>query len=229
MTGNGLTGAYIDGGPDRKRAGKNIIRVDPEDLILPADNLLISDFTISESVNVFELKNIGGRCLDVQNGNISNSETPVWLYECNDSAAQQWYRDGAQIKNVGGKALDVQWGDIYNDGNWLTSRGTPVWIYDSNGTPAQQWTSPNFDDYGSIKNVGGKCLDVRRGWTWKNRTDIQIWNCNDTNAQKWQANSKRLFNLDLDSLPLDLEYQVAPGDSGGGLFIDGQLAGVNSF
>jgi secreted trypsin-like serine protease len=29
--------------------------------------------------------------------------------------------------------------------------------------------------------------------------------------------------------PLDLEYSIAPGDSGGGVFIDGSLAGVNSF
>jgi hypothetical protein len=31
------------------------------------------------------------------------------------------------------------------------------------------------------------------------------------------------------SRPQDLEYQLAPGDSGGGLFIDGRVAGVNSF
>jgi hypothetical protein len=31
------------------------------------------------------------------------------------------------------------------------------------------------------------------------------------------------------SQPLNLEYQVAPGDSGGGMFINGLLAGVNSF
>lgn len=31
------------------------------------------------------------------------------------------------------------------------------------------------------------------------------------------------------SNPLDLEYMIAPGDSGGGLFIDGLLAGVTSF
>jgi hypothetical protein len=31
------------------------------------------------------------------------------------------------------------------------------------------------------------------------------------------------------SQPLNLEYQLAPGDSGGGLFIDGRVAGVHSF
>lgn len=32
-----------------------------------------------------------------------------------------------------------------------------------------------------------------------------------------------------DTIPLDLEYLIAPGDSGGGLFINGHVAGVNSF
>ncbi|NES02161.1 MAG: S1 family peptidase [Okeania sp. SIO2F4] len=32
-----------------------------------------------------------------------------------------------------------------------------------------------------------------------------------------------------DTIPLDLEYTIAPGDSGGGLFINGHVAGVNSF
>jgi secreted trypsin-like serine protease len=31
------------------------------------------------------------------------------------------------------------------------------------------------------------------------------------------------------SIPLDFEYSIAPGDSGGGMFINGYLAGVNSF
>ncbi|NEQ40244.1 MAG: trypsin-like serine protease [Okeania sp. SIO3I5] len=32
-----------------------------------------------------------------------------------------------------------------------------------------------------------------------------------------------------DTIPLDLEYVIAPGDSGGGLFINGHIAGINSF
>lgn len=32
-----------------------------------------------------------------------------------------------------------------------------------------------------------------------------------------------------DTIPLDLEYTIAPGDSGGGLFINGYLAGIHSF
>ncbi len=32
-----------------------------------------------------------------------------------------------------------------------------------------------------------------------------------------------------DTIPLDLEYTIAPGDSGGGLFINGYVAGVSSF
>lgn len=39
----------------------------------------------------------------------------------------------------------------------------------------------------------------------------------------------RLANSDPLSRPVNLEYNLAPGDSGGGLFIGGRLAGVNSF
>jgi Trypsin len=39
----------------------------------------------------------------------------------------------------------------------------------------------------------------------------------------------RLANSDPLSQPMNLEYNLAPGDSGGGLFIGGRLAGVNSF
>jgi len=39
----------------------------------------------------------------------------------------------------------------------------------------------------------------------------------------------RLATSDPLSQPLNLEYNLAPGDSGGGLFINGLLAGVNSF
>ena len=39
----------------------------------------------------------------------------------------------------------------------------------------------------------------------------------------------RLVNSAPSSRPVNLEYNIAPGDSGGGLFIGGRLAGVNSF
>ncbi|NEO58269.1 MAG: trypsin-like serine protease [Okeania sp. SIO3B5] len=40
----------------------------------------------------------------------------------------------------------------------------------------------------------------------------------------WTTNS-----IDPNTIPLDLEYAIAPGDSGGGLFINGHIAGINSF
>lgn len=39
----------------------------------------------------------------------------------------------------------------------------------------------------------------------------------------------RMANDDPLTQPLFLEYQLAPGDSGGGLFIDGKVAGIHSF
>ena len=58
-------------------------------------------------------------------------------------------------------------------------------------------------------------------------------------GSSWELSESLLFSdfdhpLILDptkpnTIPLELEYMIAPGDSGGGLFINGHLAGVNSF
>ena len=218
MTGNGLTGEYLPGGT--KRAGQNIINTGSKYGL--TDKLLLSDFSVPSSVDIFELQNIGEKCLDVKGGEISKSGTPVQIYKCNKTNAQKWYKDGSQIKNVGGKSLDVQGGQISNS-------KTPIQIWNSNGTKAQQWSSPNFNSYGKIQNVGGKCLDVQWGEIYKNDTPIWLYDCNGTDAQKWKAKNLLSYNPDPQSPALDLEYQLGHGDSGGGLFINGKVAGVNSF
>ena len=39
----------------------------------------------------------------------------------------------------------------------------------------------------TIKNAGGKCLDVRGGSVFNNGIQTQIWNCNGTIAQEWRT------------------------------------------
>jgi hypothetical protein len=38
----------------------------------------------------------------------------------------------------------------------------------------------------SVKNVGGKCLDVRNGYVFDNSIQSQIYGCNNTAAQQWR-------------------------------------------
>ena len=130
------------------------------------------------------IKNVGGKCLDVQNGYVYTNGTGTQIWECNGTTAQQWQVSGETIRNAAGKCLDIQSGQIFTDGQL-------VWLYDCNGTNAQRWT---INSSGEIRNpVSQKCLDVRNGWIGTIGTPIQIYSCNGTNAQKWSANSTFLI------------------------------------
>jgi hypothetical protein len=130
------------------------------------------------------IKNVGGKCLDVQNGYVYTNGIGTQIWECNGTTAQQWQFSGETIRNAAGKCLDIQSGQIYTDGQL-------VWLYDCNGTNAQRWT---ISSSGEIRNpVSQKCLDVRNGWIGTIGTPVQIYSCNGTNAQKWSANST--FNI----------------------------------
>ena len=136
------------------------------------------------------IKNVGGKCLDVQNGYVYSNGTATQIWECNGTTAQQWQVSGETIRNAAGKCLDIQSGQIFTDGQ-------PVWIYDCNGTNAQKW---NISSSGEIRNpVSQKCLDVRNGWIGTIGTPIQIYSCNGTNAQKWSANAT--FSITWNYLP----------------------------
>ncbi|MGC0314780.1 hypothetical protein QBC98_003259 [Kitasatospora acidiphila] len=119
------------------------------------------------------IKGIAGMCLDVQGANTTNA-TPVQIYGCNGSGAQQWTVASDGTLHALGKCLDV-----HNGG---TGNGTQVQIYDCNGSGAQQWKpQPN----GSVVNPqSGRCLDVRNAGT-GNGTPVQIYDCNGSVAQQW--------------------------------------------
>ena len=97
------------------------------------------------------IKNVGGKCLDVQNGYVYSNGTATQIWECNGTTAQQWQVSGETIRHAAGKCLDIQSGQIFTDGQ-------PVWIYDCNGTNDQKW---NISSSSEIRNpVSQKCLDV---------------------------------------------------------------------
>jgi chitosanase len=116
------------------------------------------------------IKGLGGRCIDVAGASSTNG-TAVQLYDCNNSAAQQWTSDGT-LRALG-KCLDVVAA--------ATANGAKVQLYDCNGTGAQQWTFTN----GALVNAAsGKCLDVTDKST-ANGTRLQIWSCAATANQTW--------------------------------------------
>ncbi|MFF0119987.1 ricin-type beta-trefoil lectin domain protein [Micromonospora arida] len=104
--------------------------------------------------------------------NPANS-TPVQLFTCNGSTAQQWtVADDGTIRALG-KCLDIAAAS--------TANGARVQIYDCNGTWAQQW-SPNAGQL--VNPTSGKCLDAT-GSNSADGTPLQIWSCTAAANQSW--------------------------------------------
>jgi beta-glucanase (GH16 family) len=114
----------------------------------------------------------GGKCVDVAAANSANG-TPIQLYTCNGTSAQQWTHTGNTLRALG-KCMDVA-----SSG---TANGTPVQLYDCNGTGAQQWTT---GANGALINTSsGKCLDAT-GPSSADGTRLQIWACAGSANQNW--------------------------------------------
>ncbi|GAA0580282.1 chitobiase/beta-hexosaminidase C-terminal domain-containing protein [Paractinoplanes ferrugineus] len=74
-----------------------------------------------------------GRCLDVANGG-TGSGTPLQLWECNGTGAQQW------VQQATGSLRNPQSGRCVDAPNGATANGTRLQIWDCNGTAAQAFT-----------------------------------------------------------------------------------------
>ncbi|MCD0442988.1 family 16 glycosylhydrolase [Glycomyces sp. A-F 0318] len=116
---------------------------------------------------------LAGKCLDVEGSGTANG-TPVQLYHCNGTAAQQWtFASDGSLRALG-KCLDVA--------NGGTADGTPVRLWNCNGSGAQKWVLSGANDL--VNPQANKCLDV----PWANSADgtnLQIVTCSGNPAQKW--------------------------------------------
>jgi chitinase len=113
-----------------------------------------------------------GKCVDVRAANPANG-TPVQLYDCNGTNAQQWTAGGGTIRALG-KCLDVSGGG--------TANTTLIQLWDCNGTGAQTW---RVQTNGTLVNPqSGRCLDDPAGNT-ANGTQLIIWDCNAGPNQQW--------------------------------------------
>ncbi|NEA33893.1 family 16 glycosylhydrolase [Streptomyces sp. SID13031] len=114
-----------------------------------------------------------GKCMDVAGANPADG-TPVQLYDCNGSTAQQWTRPGDGTIRALGKCLDVAGG--------ATADGTKLQIAGCSGNAAQQFTYSGAQDL--VNPQANKCVDIPSGST-TNGNRLQIWTCNGSSAQKW--------------------------------------------
>jgi len=114
-----------------------------------------------------------GLCVDVRGANAANF-TPVQVYTCNGTNAQQWsvVQAGSTLHALG-KCMDINGGG--------TADGTTVDLYDCNNTGAQVFIpESNGELYNPQSN---KCLDDT-GFGGSG-TQLQIWDCADSSNQIW--------------------------------------------
>jgi hypothetical protein len=116
----------------------------------------------------------GSLCVDVRGAN-SADLTPVQVYTCNQTSAQQWtvVQAGSTLHALG-KCLDINGGG--------TADGTAVDLYTCNNTAAQVFIPQSN---GSLYNPqSNKCLDDT-GWSTTPGTQLQIWDCTGNANQQW--------------------------------------------
>nr|WP_324608064.1 ricin-type beta-trefoil lectin domain protein [Streptomyces sp. NRRL S-474] len=158
---------------------------------------------IGDSHTVIQVEAAKGKCLDVQGGN-TTSGTPVQIYTCHDSMAQQWRlisssNDSHNLVNIKSqKCLDVQNSDPAN--------GTKIQIWACNDSKAQEW---KFDlrAVSELRNVAtDKCLDLNK---FDNSHDAWLWGCNGTNPQKFRIVPKGHSGTDSQFYPDKAQFDQA--------------------
>jgi hypothetical protein len=159
--------------PETKRR-----RLRPRVLALTISALVVGALGILGITNAMAatagpITGLGGKCVDVAGANSANG-TPVQLYDCNGTNAQNWTVGNSDNSiQALGKCMDVTAAG--------TANGTKIQLYDCNGTNAQKWTVSG----GALVNTGsGKCLDATN-WSSANGNQLQIWSCTGGANQQW--------------------------------------------
>jgi hypothetical protein len=122
-----------------------------------------------------QITGYNGLCVDVRGANSANF-TPVQVYTCNGTNAQQWtvVAAGSTLHALG-KCMDINGGG--------TANGTTVDLYDCNNTAAQVFIPQSN---GALYNPqSGKCLDDT-GYGGSG-TQLQIWDCSGNANQRWNV------------------------------------------
>ena len=150
-------------------------------IVLSACILSILSLNPIQAATETRVKNIGGKCLDVNGPDLGKTGGKVQIWECNQAVNQQWIFDAqGRIHNQGGKCLDVS-------GDDLNKNAGKVQLWDCNDAPNQKWS---FDNRQRLHNAGGKCLDILGPELHKNGGKIQIWDCNDAPNQQWKRETE---------------------------------------
>ncbi|MFF4825509.1 ricin-type beta-trefoil lectin domain protein [Streptomyces sp. NPDC001312] len=140
----------------------------PQQLVVDSVSVTTSDTSVGGAI-----RGLAGKCVDVAGANSANG-TPVQLYDCNGTAAQQWTVASDGTLRALGKCLDVT--------DRGTADGSTVQLWDCGGGANQRWVVSSAHDI--VNPQANKCLDVT-GNNSANGTRLQIWTCTGGANQKW--------------------------------------------
>ncbi|MET8811382.1 family 16 glycosylhydrolase [Streptomyces sp. NPDC004549] len=158
---NLAVGGYWPGDPDGSTQF-------PAQLVVDSVSVTTADGAAGKAI-----RGLAGKCVDVAAANSANG-TPVQLYDCNGTAAQQWTVGSDGTIRALGKCLDV----VSNG----TADGSKVQLWDCTGGANQKWVVSSANDI--VNPQANKCLDVTDNNS-ANGTRLQIWTCGGGANQKW--------------------------------------------
>ncbi|WP_344939807.1 ricin-type beta-trefoil lectin domain protein [Actinomadura miaoliensis] len=113
------------------------------------------------------------KCIDVPNSNGVDGQR-LQLWDCNNTAAQNWTFPGDGTIRAFGLCMDVAWGS--------TANGAAIQLARCSGNPAQQFVLSGAGDL--VNPQANKCVDVT-DWGGAG-TPLQLWECSGGANQKWR-------------------------------------------
>ncbi|KAJ8520470.1 hypothetical protein ONZ45_g2708 [Pleurotus djamor] len=115
------------------------------------------------------------KCVDVRGGVVANG-TPVQIYDCNGTGAQNWVvQSGSTKVQLAGTNFCLDAGSAPANGI-----GMKIWTCFDN-LPAQQWYYTG--DLRVAVEGKGQCLDLTNG-NLANSNQLQTWQCTDGNTNQ---------------------------------------------
>lgn len=132
-----------------------------------------SGVTLSAPVSL--RSHLSGRCIDVPGGDFGDGKK-LFVWDCNNGAAQKWQFASDGTMRIKGLCLDVA--------NANYNNGAPIQIARCSGNDAQKFVLNSSHDL--VNTVVGKCVDIkdnnRDSGAW-----LQLWSCAGTDNQKWSV------------------------------------------
>ncbi len=116
---------------------------------------------------------LANKCADVR-GASSADGTPIQIYDCNGTIAQQWTYTGNTLRALG-KCMDISGSG--------TANGARIVLWPCHGGQNQVWQMRA--DQTVYNPRSGRCLEIPNSNT-TNGTQLIIWDCNAGPKQRWR-------------------------------------------